>query len=149
MPDSTRPTTLVGVDASACSGRALRWALDDAARRGAAVHVVLALRLGSGHRHGEAASVVDRERAAAERRLATVVAEAAAGVPGVPEPVTWQVVPTTGRPADVLVARSGDVDLLVVGRRGLGGLGRLALGSVSRRCAEAARCPVVVVPCGA
>ena len=45
-------------------------------------------------------------------------------------------------PVDVLVAASTDVDLLVVGNRGLHGL--RALGSVSERVVHEARCTVVV-----
>jgi nucleotide-binding universal stress UspA family protein len=42
-----------------------------------------------------------------------------------------------------------DVDLLVVGSRGYGPLGRTVLGSVSSRIIRSATCPVLVVPRGA
>jgi nucleotide-binding universal stress UspA family protein len=48
-----------------------------------------------------------------------------------------------GRAADVLVDVSADASLLVIGAAG--GLRRLGLGSVSRRCTRHARCPTMVV----
>ncbi len=52
-----------------------------------------------------------------------------------------------GRSADVLVdlARTLGADLIVVGSRGMGRLGRLVLGSVSDGIAHHAPCPVLVV----
>jgi nucleotide-binding universal stress UspA family protein len=50
-----------------------------------------------------------------------------------------------GAPAESLIQASATADLLVVGRR-RHSLNGLALGSVSRRCAAHARCPVVTVP---
>lgn len=52
-----------------------------------------------------------------------------------------------GEPAEEIVkeAAARRSDLIVVGTRGLGPLGRLLLGSVSRRVAELAPCPVAVV----
>ncbi|HET6809426.1 MAG TPA: universal stress protein [Acidimicrobiales bacterium] len=52
-----------------------------------------------------------------------------------------------GRPADVLLGlgEEHDVDLVVVGTRGLGGAG-LLLGSTSAEVAQRCRRPVVVVP---
>ncbi|MFF8386550.1 universal stress protein [Streptomyces kanasensis] len=51
-----------------------------------------------------------------------------------------------GRPADVLVEWARDATLLVVGSRGLTGLRRLLLGSVSAEVLHTAECPVAVVP---
>ena len=53
----------------------------------------------------------------------------------------------TGNPADVIVAAATahDADLVVVGARGLGGVTRLLLGSVSEKVLGYARCPVLIV----
>jgi nucleotide-binding universal stress UspA family protein len=54
----------------------------------------------------------------------------------------------TGDPADTLIAVSEHLDVLVCGSRGYGPLRAVLLGSVSRRVAAEARCPVVVLPRG-
>jgi len=51
--------------------------------------------------------------------------------------------------ADGLVAASQNVDLLIMGSRGLGPKRAVLLGSVSRRVAERSACPVVIMPRGA
>ncbi len=52
-----------------------------------------------------------------------------------------------GRPADIIVQTAIDnqVDLIVMGSRGLGGVKQLFLGSVSDRVADEAPCPVLIV----
>jgi nucleotide-binding universal stress UspA family protein len=52
-----------------------------------------------------------------------------------------------GHPAEVITAAAAesDTDLVVVGARGLGGVKRLLLGSVSENVLRAARCPVLIV----
>lgn len=54
-----------------------------------------------------------------------------------------------GSPADQILreAEEMEADLVVVGRRGLGGLKRLLMGSVSEGVVQHARCPVLVI-CG-
>jgi nucleotide-binding universal stress UspA family protein len=51
--------------------------------------------------------------------------------------------------ADVLVERSHDLDLLVIGSRGYGPLHSVLLGGTSGRVIRDAACPVIVVPRGA
>ena len=54
----------------------------------------------------------------------------------------------SGDPANVTLklAQEERADLIVVGRRGLGGLARLLLGSVSEKIVAHAHCAVTVVP---
>jgi nucleotide-binding universal stress UspA family protein len=56
---------------------------------------------------------------------------------------TW-----VGEPAEVLVERSGHLDLLVCGSRGYGPVRAVVLGAVAHRVVAEARCPVTVVPRG-
>ena len=53
-----------------------------------------------------------------------------------------------GDPAATImsIAERESVDLIVLGKRGLGGLSQLLLGSVSRSVVDHARCAVTVVP---
>jgi nucleotide-binding universal stress UspA family protein len=53
-----------------------------------------------------------------------------------------------GDPAERLLLASAGLDLLVCGARGYGPLRAVLLGSVSRRVAASARCPVLVLPRG-
>ena len=50
-----------------------------------------------------------------------------------------------GNPAEVLIARSKEADLMVVGSRGHGGFKGMLLGSVSQHLVAHADCPVVVI----
>lgn len=53
----------------------------------------------------------------------------------------------TGRPADEIVRISSEenLDLIIMGSRGLGGIKQFFLGSVSDRVADEAKCPVLLV----
>jgi nucleotide-binding universal stress UspA family protein len=61
--------------------------------------------------------------------------------------VTAQKLEAVGHPADAIVdeAERGGFDLIVVGSRGLHGVARFLLGSVSTRVATHAHCDVLVV----
>lgn len=52
-----------------------------------------------------------------------------------------------GRPADKIVetAKEGNFDIIVMGSRGLGGIKKFFLGSVSDRVSDDAECPVLIV----
>lgn len=52
----------------------------------------------------------------------------------------------SGDPADVLLAQSQEVDVLMTGSRGYGPLGAVLLGSTTRRLLQGAASPVVVIP---
>ena len=130
---------IVGVDGSAHSIAALRWAVDDAAtRKQAEVIAVLAWRMPLVSNP----AAFDREelQRAYEKLLTETVSDA---FPSPHVPVRTCVV--AGDPIDVLVEASRDAQLLVVGSRGRSPFAGLILGAVSQACAARAACPVVVV----
>jgi nucleotide-binding universal stress UspA family protein len=54
-----------------------------------------------------------------------------------------------GEPAAVLIERSRDLDILMLGSRAYGALRHALMGSVSARVTREAGCPVLTVPRGA
>jgi nucleotide-binding universal stress UspA family protein len=143
---------VVGVDGSACSQDALRWALTEAGRRGADVDIVYCwsipyLAMSSGYAVGfpSPEDVTAEGHAQIDKALAgcadEVAASKAAGV----------AVSTTvleGEAGSSLVGEAKEAAMLVVGRRGHAGLSHLVLGSVSHYVSTHAHCPVVIVPEG-
>lgn len=95
----------------------------------------------------ESRLVLDVARAFAARFSASMRVVAALGGKGVDADRLQADAPEAnlvdGKPVEVLVAASSDVDLLIVGSRGLHGLS--ALGSVSERVAHRAKSSVLVV----
>jgi nucleotide-binding universal stress UspA family protein len=124
---------LVGVDGSDGSRRALRWALDEAERRGALLEAVSVWQspFGFGDTFGAHVDESKVAQAAAER-LDEMIAEVAGDEP----PVRIEPAVLEGDPAQVLCERSLGHNPLSSG----------ALGSVSTRCARESPCPVVIVP---
>lgn len=156
---------VVGVDGSEVGREALAFAADEARMRGATlevVHVRPRTPQAGGDAHGlqaEFASAqslqasAEREREAADeaetraRQAAdNLLARLAASIDDDIEVTTTTVVDR--RPARRLVEHVNgrdDVELLVVGSRGLGELSGRLLGSVSHACVTHARVPVTVV----
>ena len=136
---------LVGYDGSEGSRVALRWALEDGARRGLAVHLMHVVEFPwrvPSHPAANADTVGADLLDEAESVLGKVAAEAAAVAPaGVEVTSTVLAGPVSG----TLCEESGRASMVVLGRRGMGGFIGLPVGSVSVAVATHARCPVVVV----
>ncbi|MBP2703917.1 universal stress protein [Microbispora sp. RL4-1S] len=142
----TMPTTMpvvVGADGSEASLRAVDWAGEEAALRGAPLRIVHAALLWSAYvplvpqppRWAAAAE------AAADEMLGEALIRARAGRPRL-EAGTETI---DGTAREVLLALAGRAQLVVVGSRGHGGFTELLLGSVPRYLATRAPCPVAVI----
>jgi len=139
---------VVGDDGSAASRAAVRWAAEDAARRGAPLHVVRAWSITTAPTPrtwtpGYVPPLTDFEAAVREEleRTRRPLVDGLDGLDGLD--VRWHAV--HGRPGTVLTTASTGADLLVVGSRGRGELRELLLGSVATAVLHSASCPVVVV----
>ena len=134
---------IVGVDGSSVD--ALRWAVEHAPSRGAAVTALTAFHVPA------VMAMLTAKRgfgvdelglgATAGHDLDVAIADVASETA-----VTPQVV--EGQAAHVLVDAAATADALIVGQRGSGDLRHHRLGSVSRYCATHSSAPVVVVPPG-
>ncbi len=139
----------VGVDGSPASRRALAWAVEEAGRRGVEVEVI-----GIYHPYDEPGPYggtfmriadpgsTERFRREAEGHVTEAVAALRTDVE-----IRTEIV--SGPPAKVLVQRSRDTDLLVLGRHGRSsryGRGASLLGSVARQVLHHAACAVAIVP---
>jgi nucleotide-binding universal stress UspA family protein len=133
---------VAGVDGSEESGRALRWALDDARVRGAiaaAVHAWHApFSMSLARARGDLSAFEDAARHLLDRMVEATTADF--------EDVPVERLLVAGRATDALLGAARDAVLVVVGGRGVGGFRGLLLGSVSQQLAQHAPCPVVVVP---
>jgi nucleotide-binding universal stress UspA family protein len=131
---------VVGVDGSASSIKALRTAENLANAIGARVDAVACWYLPS---FAEGSYEFDRiDFEGDTRRLLNESLESAFGSE-IPTTVSGRLV--NGAPRQALIKASEGADMLVVGRRGLGGIVGLLLGSVSSACVAHAHCPVLVV----
>lgn len=139
---------VVGVDGSAGSRDALRWAVDEARLRDDVVRAVLVFQYApvgwAFAVEGIPAPALPYEEFEQEatKALATTVGEVAGDV----DDVTIEQVVVEGPAAQSLIDAAQDAELLVIGSRGFGGFRGLLLGSVSQQCVHHATCPVVVLP---
>ena len=140
-----RPVVVVGLDGSAESIAALRWARRYAEATGAQVRAVLAWHypsaVGPAPTGVAPAAVTDEVRERLEHTLTQAVSEVYPGgqEAGVAARISY------GHPAEVLIGESEEADLLVVGSRGRGAFTGMFAGSVSVTCVNHARCPVAVI----
>lgn len=133
-----RRVVIVAVDGSAAADNALDWAADEADLRGASLEVVHAWDNATPEGRDWTERILSEQadeivRTAAERarrrRAGLTVANSV----------------RRGDPGDVLTEVGRSADLMVMGSRGRGGFVGMLLGSVSRRVASEAVCPLLVV----
>jgi nucleotide-binding universal stress UspA family protein len=137
------PRIIAGVDGSASSLAALRWAVRQAELTGATVEAVIAwhypvLPVPVGPAPAAVIAAADFEKAADK-----TVTDAIHALAGSTVQVSAQV--TEGNAAQVLIDAAEGADLLVVGSRGHAGFTEALLGSVSQHCVHHAPCPVVIL----
>ena len=140
---------MVGIDDSAGSRAALRWALSMARSTGGEVKVFHAFEssvawidVGT----SAAPQMAEHDEQQADALARRVVDEVLDLVDDELRRVPVSVHTVRGHPARVLLDGAQDAELLVVGSRGRGGFAGVLLGSVSQRVAQHAPCPVVIVP---
>lgn len=130
---------IVGVDGSAASIDALRWAARQSELTGNSLDALISWQYPT--QYGDEFYIENLSwPELAQIALRTAVEEAGAG-----SETTFTQTVTEGHPAHVLVSASTDADLLVIGSRGHGGFAGMLLGSVSTYVIAHASCPVVVI----
>ena len=141
QPSPTAPRRLVvGVDGSAASVEALRWAARTGGALGLALEAVSSWDFPASY--GLAGGIGGWDPAA-DAKVEQEGALSTAFGHEYPAGLTRRT--QQGQPARVLIEAAAGAELLVVGSRGHGGFAGLLLGSVSTQCAAHAPCPVVVV----
>jgi nucleotide-binding universal stress UspA family protein len=138
---------VVGIDGSHNASHALEWAMREAALRKAELTVLSVNSVPASYWTGQPVALVGNEdRVSEARKLAEAAVAKVEGELGDTKPAAVTVTVVSGFPAKTLIDASANSDLLVVGTRGGGGFGSLALGSISSQVVHHAHCPVVVVP---
>ncbi len=142
------PRIVVGVDGSAASAAAVRWAVREARLRHATVHLVCAdhsdVRLRAPYASSSWTERMHLRRAAARAVLDLATEAARRRLP--PERLISELADEL--PARALLNRAVDAEMLVLGTTRPGrqaGQPPPAMGPVTRACLRLAHCPVVVV----
>ncbi len=139
---------VVGVDGSEPAAKALDWAIRFARAQNAEILAVFAISPAYNYWSAYAPPAVPpeadlewRANLKAEFEQEWVKSLAGSGV-------TYRTVIADGRPASVIenIADSEGADMIVVGRRGRGGVTEFLLGSVSHELSHSSRRPVLLVP---
>ena len=136
-----RPPIVVGLDETAASHAALRWAIERSRRTGnpvSAVYVYDTPPTPSLRSHAVRSAREGHARARATGWIASVVE-------GVQSTPPARLVVAEGSPVKVLLAASQSADLMVLGAPRRGRLRRVLTNRVARRCSGRAPCPVVLI----
>lgn len=142
------PGIVVGVDGSAASYMAVRWAAHEAVMRNVALTLVNAVstepvganEFASAASRAQLKHQVDRET----RRIITDATDIARDIVEGRDPAIGGEV-IRGPAVPTLVGLSKDAQLVVVGSRGLGAFDRALFGSVSTGLVHHAHCPVAII----
>ncbi|MEV7808037.1 universal stress protein [Microbispora sp. NPDC088329] len=132
---------IVGTDGSPAATAAVRWAADDAARRGCPLRFVSVVDHWAYGIPKFPTSGGDPLTAHAERALSAAEAVARERQPDVR--ISTEII--EGIPSRILRDKAKEAAEIVLGSRGLGGFAGIVVGSVSTHVAGHAPCPVVVV----
>lgn len=142
MTDSpTTSTVAVAVDGSDANVSAISWAVTQADRTGAQLVIVTVAE------PYEVIGAYVPEISPTEYLLPVVEAAVERATETLPD-ARISTTLVTGHPVPVIQELAEEHDLVVMGKRGLGALGRLVMGSTSIAVAGRAATPVVVVPDG-
>jgi nucleotide-binding universal stress UspA family protein len=136
---------VVGVDGSAESVAALRWAARYATATGARVQALLAWHYPTAASVPPVGVAPESVRAQTEAQMHETLDEAIAKAYEGQEAAGAEKITAYGHPAQVLIEASREADLLVLGSHGHGAFTGMLVGSVSIHCVTSAFCPVVVV----
>lgn len=145
--DCARRPIVVGVDGTAASAGAVRWAVREARLRRASVHLVVAYdhdRYSRAPYAGRSGLPRPDEDNAARKALLAAEQQASQALPA--DRLSSEL--ADGSLARVLIERSARAELLVLGAAYLPGQSASAppfMGPVARACLHGAACPVVVV----
>jgi nucleotide-binding universal stress UspA family protein len=140
MTEETR-FVVVGVDGSEESKAALRWSTVIAEATNSTIAAVIVWQYPMSADGWAPAPVDWNPGEDAHKTLEATVDE----VFGAERPIGLRLAVRQGDAAKALLDESSEAQMLIVGSRGHGGFMGLLLGSVSAKCAEHARCPVLVV----
>jgi len=140
---ATGPRIVVGTDGSNHAATAVRWAADEAVRRGAALEVIHAWLPPYPIWPTDLYHVDEPGQRAAETLVNATVERLRQEVPDL---VEVRASAPMEHPAPALLDAAVGAELLVVGSRSRGGFAGLLRGSVSDRCLTHAPCPMAVVP---
>ena len=136
---------VVGVDGSAESVAALRWAARYATATGAQVRALLAWHYPTAAGEAPVGVAPEAIRAQTEAQMRATLDEAIAKAYAGQDSAGAEKHTAYGHPAQALIEASREADLLVVGSHGHGAFTGMLVGSVSIHCVTGAFCPVVVV----
>ncbi len=136
---------LVGYDGSTSSRKALDWAVQEATARHVPLKVLYADPVPLPLNPSEvqySAEILDAVRMADSDVLDEVIASVKESAPGLEVDGVLSTLLVT----EALIEHGRTAEMVVVGRRGAGGLGGLVVGSKALQVATHGSCPTVVVP---